>query len=119
MHAAANLGAFKLGGRFGVSMPTGKMQPNPYVLGDEGRPHEHIQFGTGTFDPVLSADIVRSFDMWSLAAFAQTQLPLYRSPLGYLAGTRLSLGVVGTIGFGLKSPTFRLAVTGYQEFAER
>lgn len=102
-----------------MSLPTGKVNPNPFRLGDEGLPHEHIQFGTGTFDPVLSVDLSRNFGPWSLAGFAQTQLPLYRGPQGYQAGVRVVGGVVGVTSFGLTGPSFRLGVTALHEFAER
>ena len=34
LHGAARLGELKVGARLGVSFPTGKVQANPYTLGD-------------------------------------------------------------------------------------
>lgn len=49
-------GAFKendfLMGRIGSTIPFGRTEENPWPLGDQGREHQHIQFGTGTFNPV-------------------------------------------------------------------
>ncbi|HYF00863.1 MAG TPA: hypothetical protein VEJ18_18220 [Planctomycetota bacterium] len=41
---------------FGVSLPTGRIESDPWERGDLGLRHQHIQFGTGTFDPLLRAD---------------------------------------------------------------
>lgn len=72
----------------GVSLPIGRTVPNPIVLGREGLPHEHIQFGTGTFDPVLA--LVWSHPLSSaggliLTASADAQIPLYRNSRGFHA----------------------------------
>ncbi len=44
----------------GVSLPTGHIEPDPYELGRRGQSHQHMFFGTGTFDPsvALSAGYV-------------------------------------------------------------
>ena len=39
--------------RAGVTVPLGRTEPNPFALGREGLPHQHVQFGTGTWDPML------------------------------------------------------------------
>src|SRR5262249_18710400 len=77
-HSTRLTGGLLLGDRIGVSIPTGKVQPNPFTLGDLGLPHEHIQFGTGTVDPLVAIDLTKTFSGWSLAAFGQAQIPLYR-----------------------------------------
>ncbi len=119
LHASAALGAFKVGGRFGVSLPTGRVQPNPFKLGELGLPHEHVQFGTGTLDPVLGVDVARDFQLWSIAAFGASQLPLYAGVHGYQAGIRLGGGLLVSSRFGLPRATFRLGVNWVQELPER
>ena len=37
----------------GLTVPLGNIEPNPFELGDEGKTHEHIQYGTGTFNAVV------------------------------------------------------------------
>jgi len=39
----------------GITVPIGRTIENPYDLGDRGLQHLHIQFGSGTFDPLLEA----------------------------------------------------------------
>lgn len=119
LHGALSLGDFRFGGRAGLSFPTGRVSANPYVLGDAGLPHQHIQFGTGTFDPILGFDLARTFGPVTVAAFAQTQLPLYQGPRGLQAGVRLGGGLVASSSLGLGGPVFRLSTSVFQEFAER
>lgn len=40
-------------GRVGTTIPFGKTEEDPWKLGDAGREHLHIQFGTGTFNPII------------------------------------------------------------------
>ena len=45
----------------GFTLPIGKTELNPIVLGRLGLKHEHIQFGTGTVDPRLMLGWSRAF----------------------------------------------------------
>lgn len=69
---------------FGLTLPVGRTEEDPYVLGDSGEAHEHVQFGTGTFDPLLevyySAPLV---DELRLTANAGGRFPLYENSKGY------------------------------------
>ena len=38
--------------KLGTTIPFGKTEDDPWVLGEMGKEHLHIQFGTGTFNPV-------------------------------------------------------------------
>ncbi len=75
--------------RPGVSLPLGRTEENPFELGDRGLRHQHIQLGSGTFDPLLVLEASRSFDDLMLQVFAQAQRPLYENRHGYRAPTRL------------------------------
>lgn len=119
VHAGTSLLGFTVGARAGLSLPFGQVQQNPYRLTDEGLPHQHIQLGTGTVDPVVGGDVARDFGSWSLAAFFQVQVPNYPGPQGYQAGARVAGGLVGMSSFGLDGPRFRLGVTAFHEAAER
>jgi thiol-disulfide isomerase/thioredoxin len=119
LHHGMKLWGFDVSERLGASLPLGRVVPNPYELGAEGLPHEHIQFGTGTVDPLLGLDLSRDLGRFSLAAFAFAQVPLYRDRYGYQAGTRVLGGLVASSGLGLNGPSFRLSATGVQEFPER
>jgi hypothetical protein len=91
----ARLGDFLLVLRAGVSLPLGGTQPNPFLLGDVGIRHQHIQFGTGTFDPVAGFQVARPIGSVQLAAYAQGQASLYQNTHGFRAPVRFFGGVQG------------------------
>jgi hypothetical protein len=103
--------------RPGVSIPLGRTEENPFELGDQGLRHQHIQLGSGTFDPVLVLEASRSFDGLQLQFFAQGQLPLYENQHGYLAPWRAYGGSsLGTLLIG--KLTGSLGVEAFHEAAE-
>ena len=71
--------------RIGTTIPFGKTEEDPWKLGDAGLEHLHIQFGTGTFNPI--ADIHYS-------------LPLYK-------GVGASVSIRGKFPFYENSKTYR------------
>ena len=71
--------------RFGTTLPIGKTEENPWHLGDLGIEHLHIQFGTGTFNPIANL---------------QYNLPLRRD-------TNLSVTARGTFPFYENSKTYQ------------
>lgn len=74
---------------FGTSIPTGHTVENPYLLGDRGIEHVHIQFGSGTFDPVVDA----SWYAGAFNAFASARVPLYENSRTFRAPMELSGGI--------------------------
>ena len=90
---------------FGTSLPIGKTEKNPYALGDAGLPHEHIQFGTGTFDPLLELYYVAPVsEHVSVSANAIGRFPLYENgkhyqgPIEVSSGLNVSTAVTERIG---------------------
>jgi len=79
---------------FGSTLPIGETEEDPFVAGDAGVAHEHIQFGTGTFDPLLevyyTTPLGRSL---SLGAFATGRLSLYENDKTYRGPAEMSLGI--------------------------
>jgi len=69
----------------GTTLPFGHIVPDPIVLGREGKTHEHIQFGSGTFEPRLAAQWHRN----NFFARAEAKLSLYENREGYRAPTTL------------------------------
>jgi thiol-disulfide isomerase/thioredoxin len=118
-HVATRLGPFSTSARIGVSVPLGVVHQNPYRLAAMGLPHEHIQFGTGTFDPVLGVDAALPVGRATLSAFAQTQVPLYAGSQGYQAGTRLFGGLTVAAPFADTDVTLRATALAVNEWAER
>jgi hypothetical protein len=87
--------------RAGVSVPTGRTEENPFALGDVGLRHQHIQFGTGTFDPIAAADVSKGFGALQLSAYVQGLISLYQNKHGFRAPARGYAGVqFGTRLFG-------------------
>lgn len=82
-----------LAARPGVSLPLGKTEEDPFALGDQGIRHQHIQLGSGTFDPVLVLEASRPLDGWQFDAFAQGSAALYENRHGYQAPWRIYGGV--------------------------
>ena len=75
-----------LSSRVGTSIPLGKTEPNPFALGRQGIQHQHIQFGTGTFDPVLDVLAMRELGDYSVSASGFSKWTLYENDHGYRAG---------------------------------
>jgi hypothetical protein len=85
----------------GTTLPAGHIVPDPIVLGREGKTHEHIQFGSGTFEPRLAAQ-------WShgqLFARAEGKLSVYENRNGYRAPTTFTWSLGRSIRAG------RIAIT--------
>lgn len=89
---AGQLGGYMISARGGVSAPVGGTEPNPFDLGDAGIRHQHIQFGSGTVDPILALDITKSLGRWVVSGYGQGQAALYENGHGYQAGLRGSVG---------------------------
>jgi hypothetical protein len=95
--------AFGLGGvnvvaRAGVTVPLGSTVENPFALGQAGQEHQHVQFGTGTVQPLLALEAERRWDGgWGARAWGQAQLALAENRFGYRNGHRLAAGVSGEV----------------------
>jgi len=104
---------------FGTSIPLGQTEENPYLLGDAGEAHEHMQFGTGTFTPLLEAFYVTPVsEDTSFSASLVGKAPLYESSKGYKGSTEVSAGV--NLLHSL-DPNWRVRVgwsSFYQDFAK-
>lgn len=79
--------------RLGFSIPMGSIEPNPFALGDSGRRHQHIQFGTGTLDPIFGLDLSLPQGRWLFLAYAQGQMAIDENKYGYQAGMKMMGGV--------------------------
>ncbi|CAN5460747.1 hypothetical protein BH11MYX1_BH11MYX1_44790 [soil metagenome] len=116
--AAATLGGFVVGARVGVALPFGRTEPDPFELGDLGLPHEHSQFGAGTFEPLAGIDVARTFGGARIDAFALSIQALYDDHDGYRAGDRYAGGFGVASALGTRQGRFRLTVEAQHETAE-
>ena len=85
----------RLGGRsvfsLGVSLPIGKIEEDPYRLGDAGEKHLHIQFGTGTFVPIMKLQhSIKFLNNFTLHGSFTGRLPFYENGNAYRAPTELN-----------------------------
>ena len=70
----------------GLNLPVGKIEDDPYALAALGQRHQHIQFGTGTCDPLARVTrLVHVMEGVDLSFAAGAQLPLVENRKGYLA----------------------------------
>ena len=84
----------------GVTLPFGRTEPDPIDLGRRGLKHEHIQFGTGTFDPRLSLQWSRPLGRIRLAASVDARIPLYENDQGFRAPVSVRWAVGPTVALG-------------------
>lgn len=78
-------------GRIGTTIPFGKTEADPWKLGAAGLEHLHIQFGTGTFNPIL--DLHYSLPVYKgLGANASIRgkFPFYENSKTYRASRELT-----------------------------
>lgn len=87
------------GAGFGVTVPLGSTEEDPYALSKEGSSHQHIQMGSGTVDPVFRASAIWSGHQWGAVFTAGGRLPLIHNSKGY----RPSASIQGSAG-----PTYRV-----------
>jgi hypothetical protein len=89
--AGRRIGPWSAALRGGVTIPLGRTEPNPFELGRRGLPHQHIQFGTGTWDPLAGATVGRRFGEVMAMASVLARLPVSENSHGYRAGRRVSV----------------------------
>ena len=115
---ATTVHGFTLSARLGTTVPLGRTVPDPFLLGDEGLPHEHTQFGTGTFAPIIGGEVYRSVGGVTLDAYALTVQSLYANSYGYKAGNRYAFGLGAASDLGTKHWRFRATIERLSETAE-
>ena len=88
LRIAGRAGAWLASTKFGVSLPLGRTEPDPFALGLLGLPHQHIQFGSGTVMPVLGGFVQRAAGPVELAASAVALVNFSNNRHGYRAPSR-------------------------------
>lgn len=91
--------------QLGVTVPTGNIEPDPFELGMKGEEHQHLFFGSGTFNPVFGLTTRYSFTDFSLGAWVNAALPVYRNSMGYKAPSTVQAGLNGMVPLGTDSVT--------------
>jgi len=96
LHFGTVRGAWGFGVRGGTSIPLGTTVPNPFELGRLGLPHEHIQLGTGTWDPIASIAVSRALGSVQIQAGIYGRFALYENSHGYRAGNLYDVNLTGS-----------------------
>lgn len=89
------LGRLRLVAKVGLTIPLGRTEADPFAAGEAGEEHQHIQFGSGTFNPLLSVDVTHPAGRFELRGYAQALFFLYDNQHGYRAGNRYLGGLAG------------------------
>jgi len=93
--------------------------PNPFELGRQGLPHEHIQFGTGTVDPLAGVEIHRAVGRFSIGGWMLAKTSLYANGYHYQAGSQLLAGANVASSLWLRGWSFLFGALVYDEAPER
>jgi len=103
----------------GTTIPLGRTEGNPYLAGDSGEEHEHIQFGSGTFDPIIEMFYSRPIgEETSVSAYAQGRFPGSRNDEGFRGSQSLQggIGAITSLGdFGPGEQSFGVLGLLYQD----
>ena len=68
----------------GFTVPIGNTEEDPWILGANGQEHLHIQFGNGTFDPLLEFYLGKPIsEKWAWNFYSKARLPFYHNSKGY------------------------------------
>jgi hypothetical protein len=118
LRAAKHLGHWAFVFRLGLTLPVGSTVPNPFELGREGVPHEHIQLGTGTVDPLVGVELRRGIGRFSLAGWTLGKASLYQGSHGYQSGSQLLGGANLSSDLWLSRWWFMLGALVYNEQPE-
>jgi hypothetical protein len=119
MRAAKLLGHWSFAFRVGLTLPVGSTVPNPFELAREGKAHEHIQFGTGTVDPLAGVELRRGIGRFSVAGWMLAKTSLYENSHHYRAGSQLLAGTNVSSDLWASRWWFMLGALVYNEQPER
>lgn len=77
----------------GLTIPVGDTEDDPLVAGDAGLEHLHIQFGNGTFDPLLDFYFGLPLnEHFAVSLFGRGRFPFYENDQGYQGSIEGTLG---------------------------
>ena len=97
--------AWVVGAGFGTTIPLGRTEEDPYKAAAESKTHQHMQMGSGTFDPVFSAAAVWSSHRWGSMINASGRLPLMENSKRYRPSASFEIGAGPSYRFNAKVMT--------------
>ncbi len=105
----------------GLTLPIGETESNPYARDASGNvvPHEHVQFGTGTFDPIVQVTWARRFgERWAGNLYGAARLPFYENRHDFRAPCEFTLASGASRAIGEHWHARATLTTIYSGFAE-
>ncbi len=96
----------------GAALPTGKTEEDPFKAVAQEEPHQHLQFGNGTVDPIVAVLFIAGGKELGLLARASGRFPLYANKKGYQGSTAVSVAVGPTLRLPKQARTVQLALYG-------
>lgn len=107
----------------GVTIPVGDTEDDPLAAGDAGLEHLHVQFGNGTFDPLVDFYFGLPLnERLAVSLFGRGRFPLYENDQGYLGSPEGTLAPRIT-WLPHKRLSFSAGITGsyygYSEWSNR
>ncbi len=93
LRVGAAVGKLQTAARLGVSFPVGRTEPDPYALAAQGKWHEHIMMGTGTFLPIVGMGLSYPIDSFQLSASMLGLFSVYENKDGFRAPSRIFGGI--------------------------
>jgi hypothetical protein len=118
VHLFREAGSWRFHARTGTSLPLGKTEQDPHLLGSISQEHQHIQLGNGSPIPFVALEAQRRFGNVIGSVWGLSHQSFLENDEGFRAGDRYSLGVTATTSFGLSSWSFAAALEGHAETAE-
>ena len=88
-------------GAVGFVLAHRKHRARPLALGAEGKDHQHIFFGTGTYNPVWALSYFLVTGEHSLATYANGIVTLYENEFGYTGPSLVNLGATFNYSVGI------------------
>lgn len=117
LHDPLAPGPWTLRIRGGLTLPTGGTEPDPFALGDEGKAHQHLFFGTGTLDPYLGAAATWTLGPATLLALFETRGSLAENRHGYRGPWSTQFGAGASSPLGLERWSFLVLAEVFHERA--
>lgn len=110
-------GEFRYGAKLGLSLPLGSIEEDPFAAAENGLSHQHTQFGSGTFNPILALNAAWKTNGIELRGYGEATLHLYENKYGYRPGNRYMSGFA--VGKRFSNASFELGTDLLNEQAER
>jgi hypothetical protein len=101
--------------RFGLTVPTGSTEADPFTLAEAGESHQHVMFGSGTFDPIVGIESALRLNNAMLIAWAQASASPLENSHGYKAPSKVMGGFSVMSGFGSETWSLNSGIETYHE----